>query len=138
MQKNHSNLKETEEIWKLNSVYTCKLSWVIKWASVLKKTSLSTWQNWIILVNYINNGFPRWYSGKKKKKNVPANAGNARDVFLSLRWEDSLEEEMASNSNILAWRIPRTEEPGGLYSPWGCKKLDKTEHQRTHINNNKC
>ena len=79
MQKNHSNLKETEEIWKLNSVYTCKLSWVIKWASVLQKTSLSTWQNWIILVNYINNGFLRWYSGKKKK-NVPANAGNARDV----------------------------------------------------------
>ena len=66
MQKKHSSLKETEEIWKLNSVYTHKLSWIIKWASVLKKTSLSTWQNWIILVNYINNGFPRWCSGKKK------------------------------------------------------------------------
>ena len=34
--------------------------------------------------------------------------------ILSLGWEDSLEEEMALNSNILAWRIPRTEEPGGL------------------------
>ena len=32
----------------------------------------------------------------------------------SLDWEDSLEEEMATNSNILAWRIPWTEEPGGL------------------------
>ena len=34
----------------------------------------------------------------------------------SLGWEDSLEEGMASNSSILAWRIPRTEEPSGLQS----------------------
>ena len=32
----------------------------------------------------------------------------------SLGWEDSLEEEMATHSSILAWRIPWTEEPGGL------------------------
>ena len=32
----------------------------------------------------------------------------------SLGWEDPLEEEMATHSSILAWRIPRTEEPGGL------------------------
>ena len=32
----------------------------------------------------------------------------------SLGWEDSLEEGMATQSSILAWRIPRTEEPGGL------------------------
>ena len=30
--------------------------------------------------------------------------------------EDTLEEEMATHSNILAWRIPWTEEPGGLQS----------------------
>ena len=29
-------------------------------------------------------------------------------------WEDPLEEVMATDSSILAWRIPRTEEPGGL------------------------
>ena len=29
-------------------------------------------------------------------------------------WEDALEKEMATHSSILAWRIPRTEEPGGL------------------------
>ena len=34
----------------------------------------------------------------------------------SLAWEDSLEESMATYSNILAWRIPWTEEPGGLQS----------------------
>ena len=32
----------------------------------------------------------------------------------SLGWEDPLEEEMATHCRILAWRIPWTEEPGGL------------------------
>ena len=36
--------------------------------------------------------------------------------FGSLGWEDPLEEEMAPQSSILAWEIPRTEEPGGLQS----------------------
>ena len=34
----------------------------------------------------------------------------------SLGQEDALEEEMATHSNILDWRIPWTEEPGGLQS----------------------
>ena len=33
----------------------------------------------------------------------------------SLGWEDPLEEGMATHSSILAWRIPCTEEPGGLW-----------------------
>ena len=33
----------------------------------------------------------------------------------SLGWEDPLEEGMATHSGILAWRIPRTEEPIGLW-----------------------
>ena len=37
-------------------------------------------------------------------------------------WEDLLEEEMATHSSILAWEIPWTEEPGGLYSPWSFKE----------------
>ena len=36
--------------------------------------------------------------------------------FKSLGQEDPLEEEMATHSSILAWEIPRTEEPGGLQS----------------------
>ena len=35
---------------------------------------------------------------------------------LSLGREDPLEEGMATHSSILAWKIPRTEEPGGLQS----------------------
>ena len=34
----------------------------------------------------------------------------------SLGWEDPLEEGMATHSSFLAWRIPWTEEPGGLQS----------------------
>ena len=49
-------------------------------------------------------------------KNPPANAGDIRDVGSVSGWEDPLEEGMAAHSSILAWRIPWTEEPGGLPS----------------------
>ena len=42
-------------------------------------------------------------------KNPPT---NAEDGGQSPSWEDPLEEGMATHSSILAWRIPRTEEPG--------------------------
>jgi len=41
---------------------------------------------------------------------------NAGDLVRSLGWEVCLEEDMATHSSILAWRIPCTEEPGGLQS----------------------
>ena len=39
-----------------------------------------------------------------------------------------MEKEMATHSSILAWKIPRTEEPGGLQS-MGSQELDMTEQQ---------
>ena len=44
----------------------------------------------------------------------------------SLGQEDPLKEEMATHFSILAWKIPWTEEPGGLQS-MGCKESDTTE-----------
>ena len=44
----------------------------------------------------------------------------------SLGQEDPLEKEMATHSNILAWKIPWTEEPGQLQS-MGHKESDTTE-----------
>ena len=41
--------------------------------------------------------------------------------------EDPLEEGMAIHSGILAWRIPWTEERGGLYGPWARTESDTTE-----------
>ena len=37
-------------------------------------------------------------------------------LVRSLHWEDTLKESMANHSSILAWRIPKTEEPGDLQS----------------------
>ena len=51
----------------------------------------------------------------QKVKNLPALQETRVE---SLGGKDPLEEEMATHSRILAWRIPRTEEPGG-YSPRG-------------------
>ena len=42
-----------------------------------------------------------------------------------LGWEDPLEKEMATLSSILAWEIPKTEEPGGLQS-MGLQRSDTT------------
>ena len=39
----------------------------------------------------------------------------------------ALEKEIATYSSILAWKIPWTEESGGLHSPGGLKELDMTE-----------
>ena len=44
----------------------------------------------------------------------------------SLGWEDPLEKGMATGSSILAWRIPWTEETGGLQS-MGSQESDTTE-----------
>ena len=48
-------------------------------------------------------------------KNPPASAG---DLVGALGREDPLTEGIATHSSILAWRIPWTEEPGGLQSMW--------------------
>ena len=53
------------------------------------------------------------FSGGSVLKNPPADAG---DVGSIPEWEISLDKEMAAHSSILAWRIPRTKEPDGLWS----------------------
>ena len=56
-------------------------------------------------------------------KNLPA----MKETWVRfLGWEDPLEKEMATHSSILAWRIPWTEEPGGLRS-MGSQEPDRTE-----------
>ena len=53
------------------------------------------------------------FPGGSVVKNPPA---MPKTGVQSLGWEDPLEKEMATHSSILAWEIPRTEEPGGLQS----------------------
>ena len=55
------------------------------------------------------------------QKNPPAVQEMQETQVQSLGWEDPLEKGIAIPSSILAWRIPRTEEPGGL-QPMGSQK----------------
>ena len=65
-------------------------------------------------------GFPSGSDGKES----PC---NARDPVLSLGGEDPLEKGKATHFSILAWGIPKTEEPGGLQSM--VAESDMTEQQ---------
>ena len=82
---------------------------------------LETW-NWI---NAYNGWMPRnmggdidrmGFPGGPVVKNLPAMQEPQEMRVLSLDQKDPLEESMATHSSILAWRIPWTEEPGGLGS----------------------
>ena len=67
--------------------------------------------------------FPRGSSRPRDRTRAPA---LQETWVLSLGWEDLLEEGVATQSSILAWRIPWTEEPGGLQF-MGSPRVDTTE-----------
>ena len=76
------------------------LLWALFWEE--ETTSLNTYV-------YLINGFP----GGSALENLPT----MQEMWLRfLSWEDPLVEGTATHSSILAWRIPWTEEPGGLQS----------------------
>ena len=56
-------------------------------------------------VEYSFQSYPGGASGKEE-------AGDSKDMGLIPGWGDPLEEEIATSSSILAWKIPWTEEPG--------------------------
>ena len=66
--------------------------------------------SFFFLVSLQDDGLPQWLSGKESA----CNAGAQEAQVQPLGGEDALEEGMAAHSSTLAWRIPRTEEPGGL------------------------
>ena len=76
-------------------------------------------------------GFP----GATVVKNPPANEGDERDTGSIPGSGRSLEWEVATHSNILAWKAPWTEEPGGLQSMWS-QRLEHdqaTEHSCSYV-----
>ena len=62
-------------------------------------------------------------------KNLPANSGDLETRVQSLGLEDPLEKGMATHSSILVWRIPWTEDPGGLWSTG----LQRIEHDGSDL-----
>ena len=61
-------------------------------------------------------------------KNLPADAGDTRNVGFTLGWGDALQKEMATHSSNLDWKIPWTEEPGGVQSMGSPSQLHTIEH----------
>ena len=75
-------------------------------------------------------GYPLQYSWASLVAQTVKNPPVMRETWVrSLRWEDPLEEGMVTHSSILAWRIPWTEEPGGLQ----CMVLDKVKVKVTQL-----
>ena len=63
------------------------------------------------VTNYNKQGSLRGFPGGSDVKNLPI---MQKTWVQSLGWEDPLEKEMATHSTILSWKIPQTEELGGL------------------------
>ena len=83
-----------------------------RWTFVIKVMSLL-----FNMLSRIDMGFPGGSDGKES-------ACDAGDLGSIPGLGRSPGGGMAIHSSILAWRIPRTEEPGRLYSPWGHKESD--------------
>ena len=76
------------------------------------------------ILSFNNQSYSKW--GFPHSSVSKESACNAGDQVQFLGQEDPLGKEMAIHSNILAWRIPRTEEPSGLQS-MGFKESYTTE-----------
>ena len=67
----------------------------------------------------------------QRVKNLPAMQETQETQVWSLEQEDPLEKETATHSSILAWKIPWTEEPGGLQS-MGSQSQTRLSSQHWH------
>ena len=65
-------------------------------------------------------------------KNPPAMRESQEMMAQYLDWDDLLEKEMATHSSILVWKIPWTEEPGGLQSMGSQRVGHDLVNERTH------
>ena len=116
-----------EEMATDSSILAWKISWTEEPGGLQSKELQRGGQDWAwarwTLQQSVNYGLSLV---AQMVKNLSA-LQEIRVQFLGQK--DPLEEEMAIHSNILAQRIPWTEEPGGLHShsPWGGKESDKTE-----------
>ena len=73
--------------------------------------------NIFVSLNISESAHVLWgFLGGSVVKNPPAKQERQKTQLQSLSQEDPLEEEMATHSSILAWKIPWTEEPGRIQS----------------------
>ena len=132
---NLSAMQDTQELW-VRSLGWKKL-WKRRWQPppdycLEKPMGSGAWQATVQRVSKSQTQ-PKWLSlpsGRQAQpyiwgfqsgsgamvKNLLVNAGDTRDAGLIPVWGLSLEESIATHSSTFAWRIPWTEEPGGLQS----------------------
>ena len=99
--------------WPPLFVYFTSIMWMPyhKWSQ--KKSSHLFLPNMLLLLFFFFFFQSYWAAVTQTVNNLPA----MQETWVwSLGWEDPLEKEMAIHSSILAWKIPWTEEPGGLQS----------------------
>ena len=97
-----------------------KLGHIHTYSKILCLIYLIHWNLWYILEIHVSSGYTN-ACFKEHKNSHPLNFINNSEQYIKLKtwvWslgqEDSLEKGMATHSSVLAWRIPWTEEPGGL------------------------
>ena len=88
------------------------VGWIVVPANFLKRLSFFPLNCLGLFIIGFIIGFPH----SSAVKNLPAMQDPQETRVWSLGWEDPLEGEMATHSSILAWKIPWTEELGGLQS----------------------
>ena len=106
---------------RLPCLLTLPTSQASLWPFHLRFNSLAWWYSLtsFCMTRWIVNDFLGFYwgfPGGTSGKELPANARDIKTLVWPLGQNDPLKDGMATHSSILAWRIPWTEEPGGLLS----------------------
>ena len=96
-----------ESVWHIKTLLKCLFS--VQLIDIRSLTDFIFYGYRLICFCIISLGIPWWY---RRKESLPL-----QETWVpSLGLENPLEEETATHSSILAWRIPWTEEPGGPQS----------------------
>ena len=94
-----------------------RLPWWLSWLRICLQCGRPGFHSWVRKICWRREGYPFQYSWASRVAQLLKNLPAMWETWVrSLGWEDPLEEEMATHSCILVWRIPWTEEPGGLQS----------------------
>ena len=84
------------------------------------KQPFETTNEYVPKTKGVNQGLPWWLSGKDSACQCRRHKRPGFDPWIG---EDPLKQETATHSSILAWKILRTEEPGGLQSAGSQKRV---------------
>ena len=105
----------------LSQTYTCPFSPKLPWEGSLKDIFYKRYMCLTLSVPNLDLDIQAWATGLRTLASEQLDAAiwdlrcRRQEVQIrSLGWEDPLEEEMATHSRTLTWKIPWTEEPGGL------------------------